>query len=86
MYIVCVGHVTSCDVSRSLPHSLHPVGETELCLITKGDKKETKELLEAKEIEGISKVCLGYILQRIQAFSCHNVSLFAHMILDSVFV
>ena len=48
--------IVSCDPSRPLPHTLYPIADTDLCLITKREKKEAKEFLKEKKVEGISKV------------------------------
>lgn len=41
---------------RPLPHTLYPVVDTELCLITKREKEEAKEFLKEKKVEGVNKV------------------------------
>lgn len=39
-----------------LPHTLYPLETTELCLITKKEKSEVKEEMQAKGVHGVSKV------------------------------
>jgi len=43
---------------RPLSHSLHPMEDTEVCLITKDDKSRVKALLSDKGVAGVTKVSL----------------------------
>ena len=46
-----------------LAHTLYPVESTEMCLITKSEKSDVKELLEEKKVCGVTKVLhLPFIL------------------------
>ncbi len=48
-----------CDYCFSpLTHTLYPVEETEICLITKEDKSSVKTLLEERSVQGVTKVRL----------------------------
>ena len=41
-----------------LVHTLYPMEDTEMCLITKNEKAAIKSLLEEKKVEGVTKVQL----------------------------
>ena len=58
-YELLLTHINPClcSIHRPLPHTLYPLETTELCLITKIEKSETKELLQEKKVQGVSKVC-----------------------------
>ena len=42
--------------SRPLAHTLYPVEDTEMCLITKSDKSDVKSVLGEQRVHGVNKV------------------------------